>query len=246
MKNMKIALGAGLLSVLALLGGSIAGASAEARGGGLGTYRVTLINLTEGQPLSPPVALTHRNNLSVFEVGEEASDEIAAIAQDGNQSPGFSAFDGAPGVTDVVDVGTPLTPFGKQVGDFTFISQFEIEATRSDRLSLATMLICTNDGFTGVDGVRLPRQGSKVYLANAYDAGRELNTEASSDIVDPCSGLGPAPLAGDPNGNENVAVESDPREPIAHHPGISGDGDLDEEAHGWDEPVMLVIVQRIG
>ena len=27
---------------------------------------------------------------------------------------------------------------------------------------------------------------------------------------------------------------------------VSGGGDLDAEAHGWDGPVMLVIVERIG
>jgi len=51
----------------------------------------------------------------------------------------------------------PLTPNGHEVGDFTDTLTFDITARPGDRLSLATMLICTNDGFTGLDAARLPR-----------------------------------------------------------------------------------------
>ena len=38
-------------------------------------------------PFSPPVAATHDAGLHVFQVGQLASDELAAIAQDGNEVP---------------------------------------------------------------------------------------------------------------------------------------------------------------
>ena len=37
------------------------------------SYRVTLENLTAGQPLSPPVAATHKNNVVLFEIGRPVS-----------------------------------------------------------------------------------------------------------------------------------------------------------------------------
>jgi len=158
------------------------------------TFRVTLTNLTDGQPFSPPAVATHRPGLRIFGVGEPASDEIAAIAQDGNEASLVSTLDADPRVTQVVDVGRPLTPSGVAVGDFTDSVTVEITARPGDRLSLATMLICTNDGFLGLSGAALPGAGTVSYVLNGYDAGREDNSQQSEDIVDPCSLLGPPPL----------------------------------------------------
>ncbi len=210
----------------------------------LRTYEVTITNLTDGQPMSPPVAVTHRNQLRLFEVGEPASPAIVAIAEDGNQSVAVGALTGAPLVTDVVDGGQPLTPSGTTVGPFSDSLTFEITARPGDRVSLATMLICTNDGFTGIDAFTLPGNGTKVRMLAGYDAGSEDNTEASEDIVDPCSALGPVALAGDPNGNENAAVDTTPAQAIAMHPGVLSVGDL-AAAHDWDDPVAMVTITRV-
>src|SRR5437867_2536962 len=120
-----------------------------------------------------------------------------------------------------------------------------MQAHPGDRLSLAVMLICTNDGFSGLDGVQLPPHGSVTYHSAGYDAGTEDNTEQSTDIVDPCSGLGPLPLTGDPDGNVDAAVDSVPHVAIAHHPGIAGNGELSASAHGWDDPVASIMIERI-
>jgi hypothetical protein len=104
----------------------------------------------DGSTVFPAVAVTHHKDLSIFEVGKLASDEIAAIAVDGDQLPLFYRLRGARGVTHVVDIGRPITPRGIVRGTFTDSMTFEITARPGDRLSLATMLICTNDGFTGL------------------------------------------------------------------------------------------------
>lgn len=101
------------------------------------TYRVTLTNITDSQPFSPPAVATHRPGLRVFEVGAAASDEIAAIAQDGNELPLVGALAADPRVTQVVDVGRPLTRSGVVQGDFTDSATIEITARPGDRLSLA-------------------------------------------------------------------------------------------------------------
>ncbi len=213
----------------------------------LATYRVTLTNLTHGQPFSPPVAATHKASLHMFRVGDLATDELAAIAQDGDEVPMFNLFNGNGKVTQAVDVGRPLTARGTVVGRFTDTVMFEIHGAPGDKFSLATMLICTNDGFLGLDAVKLPQHGSEAFSLNGYDAGREQNTEASQDIVDPCSGLNPShPLADDPNGNEDAAVATTPAEPIQHHPGIKGKADLSKSFHGWRNPVASVTITRLG
>jgi len=219
--------------------------TSEASDDSLRTYRVTIENETDGQPFSPGVAVTHRKSTRLFHVGDAASPGIEAIAEDGNEAPAVAAEMAAQGITDVFDINRPITPEGTTVGSFTDEFTFEIKALPRDRLSLAVMLICTNDGFTGLDSVRLPKEGSVTYHAAGYDAGTENNTEQSEDIVDPCSALGPAPLAGDPNGNEDAAVDTSPHDTIHHHSGIEGGADLSASMHGWINPVAEITIERI-
>ncbi len=229
-----------------LLGLLVLGSSAVYAEPASATYKVTLQNLTKGQPLSPPVAATHQDGTHVFEVGKLATDQLAAIAQDGNEKPAFDLLNASGKATDVVDVGKPLTPSGKKVGDFSDTVTFMIKGAPGEKFSLATMLICTNDGFTGLDSVSLPASGSASFMLNSYDAGRENNTEKSVDIVDPCSALGPVKLTGDPNGNQDASVATNPAEAIKAHPGIKGGGDLTAADHGWTDPVAKVTIEQMG
>jgi hypothetical protein len=160
----------------------------------------------------------------------------------------FNLFNSSDRVTDAVDLGAPLTRVGKVVGSFVDTATFEIMAEPGDRLSLATMLICTNDGFLGLDAVRLPSHGARAFLINGYDAGRENNTQLSEHLVNPCSALGPVTLPGDPDGelDSGPRVSTVPPVPIHHHPNIQpGVGELSVAAHGWRDPVAVAVVSRI-
>ena len=234
-----------LLAAVALLGALAVPASVPASPA-TSTYRVTISNLTDSQPFSPPVAATHQKAIRMFQVGKLSSDELERIAEDGDEVPMFARFSASDKVTQAVDVGQPITRMGTSFGGFTDSATFEINAAPGDKFSIATMLICTNDGFLGLDAVKLPREGSLTYLLSSYDAGTEQNTEQSVDLVDPCSALGPTPLPGDPDGNRDAEVDTVPPDVIAHHPGIAGVGELSPEAHGWSDPVAQVVVERIG
>ena len=204
-------------------------------------YEITIENLSDGQPLSPPIAITHRKQLSLFAKGELASPEIEAIAEDGNNGFAAELWPTFRKTTQVVPLSQPLTRYGTTVGDFSDTITFEIWARPGDRLTIASMLICSNDGITGLSGVRLPKWGERTYYSHAYDAGTEANSELSSDLVDPCSALGPHPLNGDPNGNENTAVAPTP---IYLHDGIQGNGDL-TDAHDWNNKISRITIERI-
>lgn len=230
-----------LMAMLALA----APAVAEGDGSGaLRTYEVTLTNRAAGQPISPPVLVTHDRDIRFWHFGSQASEGIIAIAEDGN--PDVAALlEGVPGITDVVNVGQPLTRRGTTVGDFTDSVTVTIQARPGDRLSFAGMLICTNDGFTGVDSLQLPNsRGAQVTYTAAYDAGSEINTERSEDIVDACSALGPVTLASDINGNENKNAAIDASGVVSRHRGIVGESDL-LSAHNWDRGVVKVAVKMI-
>ena len=203
------------------------------------TYRVTVTNLTTGQPLSPGVFVTHSRRVSLFSERAEASAGIREIAENGDPSVAAAALTGARGVRAVVTTGAPIgivggTPFPSSLS-------FEIEAGgNANLLSLSLMLICTNDGFAGLDGVRLPGgfHDEAVFYAEGYDAGTERNDELAASIVPPCFGIGPVKgLVGGAGRTAQNGV-------VRHHRGIRGIADL-TSAHDWDGPVARVTVQRI-
>jgi spondin N len=234
----------GLVS-LAVLGAVLASGTAAASGER--TYRVRIVNLTDGQPLTPPVLVTHRSGFDLFSVGDLASVGVMQVAENGNVPNLVSSLEQAMGVTNIV-VGTePLVP-ASLPGSASHPDRatFTVEASGHARfLSYVSMLVCTNDGFTGMDRVRLPDDvgDTMVLVANGYDAGTEVNTEDFADIVPPCQSLVGV------TGSDLGTGVSDPSllegGVIHHHPGISGDADLVPSVHGWDDPVVRIRITRV-
>jgi hypothetical protein len=211
-------------------------------------YEVKVKNLTSGQPLSPPVVATHKGRHVIFEVGQPASVGVREIAENGNNAPLLAFLEADPfkQVADFEGGTEPLVPEGTP-GSATFDDRatFTLKARKSTkRLSFATMLICTNDGFTGADSLRVPGKVGKVarMRTDGYDAHTEINTEDYADIVPPCQ-----ELIGDSSGEPGTGV-SDPALAeggiIAHHRGIQGGADLKPAIHGWTDPVARIKVER--
>lgn len=219
-------------------------ASSAATGpAGAASYHVTLENLTESQPFTPPLAVTHRQSISIFQVGESASFGVQQIAENGNLDPLIEALHMERHAKDlVVTMGPTLPPVlpGEMV-------EFEISTKEGAKyLSFISMLICTNDGFTGVDSARLPRDvgGSTMMYTASYDAGTEMNTEDFEDLVPPCPALTGVESDEDGTGMSNPDLAEGGV--IHHHPGIAGTADLDPAIHGWTDPVAKIVIERIG
>jgi hypothetical protein len=193
------------------------------------TYMVTVENLTPAgsQPLSPPLIVVHGDRADVWSVGDIASHPVAAIAEDANNAPAVNVLSSLRGVrsaTTGIDTGAtapaPIGPGAKQT--------YAVRAHAGQRLSIVSMLVNTNDGFTGLDGLRLRHRGTTVY-ANAYDGGSEVNNQLAATIPGP---VGNAPFVRDPEGDV-----------IRAHPGIqAGVGDLDPAVHGWTGPVAKITI----
>lgn len=244
MKLRKILVAVALPVLLAAVGTAPAAAHPRER-----TYEVTITNLTTGQPLTPPVVATHNGGFHVFQVGEAASFGVKEVAENGNLTPLLEDLGDEPKVSHVLATGTgPLVPDGlpgSGVGDPSVT--FAIGAGPKARyLSFVSMLICTNDGFTGVDRLRLPNKvgASRTAYTNGYDAGTEVNTEDFADIVPPCQ-----PLVGISSDDPGTDV-SDPALAeggvIHHHPNVRGGADLVPAVHGWTDPVAVITITRIG
>ena len=211
------------------------------------TYEVTVSNLTSGQAFSPPVIATHRDAADVFTVDDAANEGIKEIAENGNNAALIEALGSNTDVFEFQQGETPLVPADNPGGtDFGSEATYTIHANIEDRyLSLATMLICTNDGFTGLDSVTLPfRVGENLTLyANGYDAGTEINTEDFADIVPPCQGLIGVSSDDEGTGTSNPALAEDGI--ISLHPNVEGGDDLLEDVHGWTDPVAKIEIKRV-
>jgi hypothetical protein len=211
------------------------------------TYEVKITDLTHGQPLTPPVVATHRAATGMFTVGEKASFALKEIAENGNLAPMIAQLDSDKHVADFAAAAAPLVPAGLP-GSAMFGDTVTLTVTASKGakfLSFASMLICTNDGFTGVSSLRLPKHvGDAVVVRSAgYDAGTELNTEDFADIVPPCQGL-VGVSSGEPGtGTSNPALAEGGV--IHHHAGIVGGADLVPAIHGWTDPVAEIVVERV-
>ena len=212
--------------------------SAAANSAATHTYRVTVTNLTTGQPLSPGVAVTHTNKVALFSMGAAASEGIRLIAENGDPTTAAADLAGVAGIHSVVATTAPVGRIGGPV--FPSSLSFEIDAAaNANYLSMSLMLICTNDGFAGLNAARLPGGFNEaVFYAAGYDSGTEVNDEVAGSIVGPCFGIGPVTglMGGGGRTAENGVVHM--------HRGIQGIADL-TSAHDWTGPVARIVVQRI-
>jgi Spondin_N len=221
-----------LLALGALLAAGllIAPASGSDDDGGTKVWSVTIENLTPpgpgapgSQPLSPPLFVVHSSRADVWSVGEIASHGVAAIAEDADNSVLESALPQVDGVKSVATgAGGPI-PSGAT-------RTYTVETTGGfNRLSVLTMLVNTNDAFTGLDSLRLRGEGTTLETM-AYDAGSERNNELKSHIPGPCCNN---PFVRDPEGNL-----------IRMHEGITGRGELDPAKYDWSEPAAMITIER--
>ncbi len=190
------------------------------------TYEVTITNLTRGQILSPPIIFTHRDSFRLFEAGEPASAEVAAVAEDAVNGPLLELLEDSPKVRDASVADAPLPP-GKSV------TLYVNARGRARFLGAIGMLVVTNDAFFGAQGLTLPRYGSRTYRAIAYDAGSEGNSELCAQI--------PGPPCNTPGVRNLEAAEG-----FVHvHAGIHGVGDLSPAVYDWRNPVVQIVVKRV-
>ncbi len=191
------------------------------------TYKITVTNLTPGQPIAPVMVATHRAGMSFFQVGAAPSPELAALAEAGNGKPLAAMLLTLPDVSDA-QVGAGGIGPGKT-------TTVMVTAHRGmDRLSLGAMLGNTNDGFIALRDVVLPKGRQTVtYMADGYDAGSETNDELCATVPGPaCRG---AALSPEDSGEGFVHI----------HNGVHGMGGLSAAEYDWRNPVAQVVIERM-
>ncbi len=192
------------------------------------SYEVTLTNLTRGIYFTPLIVATHTADAAFFSVGQPPSQPLADLAEGGATMPLAMALDDAGVAGDIQFTGGGLIGPGESRTVTVHAS-----LRRFPRLSLAGMLLPTNDSFVAVNSLPLNKKLESVSVfAVAYDAGSESNDELCTSIPGPQCGGEPFSMG---LGEGFVHVS----------PGIQGVGDLAPENYDWRNPVAAVHIVRI-
>ncbi|MEM7217047.1 MAG: spondin domain-containing protein [Pseudomonadota bacterium] len=200
-------------------------------------FEVTGTNLTSGQSLSRLAVVAHGPGYEMFTIGEPATLGLESLAEGGGTADLLGEADAESSVLATASGDLPFDPGASSTLSFT------IETLDTDlRLSLATMLENTNDGFAGVRDIVIGDMDAgairKIY-AVAYDAGTEADTETADTV--------PGPAVG---GGGFNPTRDDQADRVSMHAGvISDDAGLPTSAldaeHRFDNPVLLVAIVRL-
>lgn len=224
--------------VLLALGGLVA-APANAR-----EVSVEVTNLTNAVYFTPLLIAVQDADSHLFEVGTPASANLQAMAEGGDIS-GLIADVEAGGGIHVAD------PAGGVLGPGQSASAIlAVHGRTGTHLSIVAMLLPTNDGFVGLDALKIPEaRGRYVILVPGYDAG----TEANDEIINGGGAPGVPGIPADPGGNGGTggtgAANPDHNPTVHIHRGVLGDtsdiggpSDLNTLVHRWLNPVARVVL----
>lgn len=217
------------LATALLASGSMAEATEPGSNASRGSrvFEVSITNLTRGQTFTPILVATHSPRVEFFELGKPSGNGLAVLAEDGNTAVLASELASTGEVLDAQTIPGLLAPGAT--------ATIRVRATaRFDRLSVAAMLIPTNDSFMALDSLDLPWIGGSVTrTVLAYDAGSEPNDELCRNIPGPrCGGEGSSPSR---NGEGFVHVSG----------GMHGIGDLAASVYDWRNPVARIVIRRV-
>jgi hypothetical protein len=196
------------------------------------TYEVTVTNITYNQQFTPLLLATHQPTIRFFTLGQPAIPQLVTLAEEGNVAPLRKLLDDSP-LVNATAAGNGLLDPGKSI-------TFQIQGNPwRDRLSVAAMLIPTNDAFMSLNAVALPYPGWPVqtYTAVAYDAGSEVNDELCTSI--------PGPFFAECNGSGGGARVNGGEGFVHVHRGMHGVGSFKATARDWRNPVATVSVRLL-
>jgi hypothetical protein len=211
-------------------------------------FTVTIKNLTNGIYFTPLLVTAHDGDTRLFETGSPASAALQAMAEGGDIS-GLVAAVGGPDRDTIVDPAGGLLAPGGMVSDV----YLNTNRTRNRYLSLVAMLLPTNDGFVGLDSLRIPWiPGTYRYYLVGYDAGTEANDELVTGGGAPGVPGIPAAPGGDAGTGGAGVADADNNTTVHIHRGVIGGredaqaeggiSDLDATIHRWLNPVAEVII----
>lgn len=195
------------------------------------TYSVSVTNLTNNQALSPIGAILHNSGYHAYSLGDAADNALEILAESGDNSALLGSAAADTMVIDTTSGSGMIAPGNSETINVLGYSN-------NSRLTLATMLVNTNDAFSAIDAVdisELVSGESLVLYANVYDAGTETNSEAAADVPG--------------QGGEGFNASRDDRNFVAVHAGVVSmddglTGSALDQSYRFDNPVAKIVVTR--
>ena len=199
-------------------------------------YEVTITNITAGQSFTPQLVVTHPGDVILFKLGEPASEALEILAEGGDTAPLSEALGAV--AMDVQTIPGLLEP-GQQ-------SSIVVTGHPGQGyVSVAAMMIPTNDNFMAMNRIKLPASGGLQRLVPAYDAGTEYNDQSCANIPGPqCGGEGEGYSPGPNEGDEGFVYISNGIHELGSED-ASGAELIGPHEYDWRNPVARVTVKRM-
>ncbi|PRO69358.1 spondin domain-containing protein [Alteromonas gracilis] len=220
--------------------------------GNSAVYTVQITNLTYSQPFAPAAVILHESGFHSFSEGEPASMGIEIMAEGGDPSMVITEAMDSTDFLDAQNSGGILGP--RSMGTELTLVVPELDADDL-RLTVTTMLVNTNDAFTGLNAANVSNMAVgdiKTFMTVTWDAGTEANTETAATM--------PGPAAGAAGGGGEAAgydvVRDDLTDSVRLHQGVVTSANANDpsreglstsvltEAHRFDFPTSRVVITR--
>ncbi len=208
-------------------------------------FTIEVTNLTYAQPLSPPAIVLHNRSYRLFSEGVEASIGLEELAESGSNASLLEEANTDDSVIQTIAGDSLILPGSSQ--EFTLRLEADLNddidtVLAESEISLVTMLVNTNDAFTGKKNIDISAfeiNQSKTFSGPVWDSGTEENSETADSI--------PGPAA---NGEGfNSSRENDVNKVIFHAGVVSKDDGLSSsaltQAHRFDQPASRIRITRI-
>ena len=205
-------------------------------------YSVKIENLTHSSYFGPLLISAHPTGSMLFTSGMPASMSLQKMAEGGDIS-GLEADLMAAGANNIVNPAAGLLMPGKHT-----TANLVNPAANNTRLSIAAMLVPSNDAFVTLNNLILPTMpGTYTYLLNAYDAGTEANDEIRGSGALGMPGMPVAPPLEALVGTGGTGISATAEGFVHIHRGVLGDhnitggvSDINASSQRWLNPVARV------
>ncbi len=234
MKQLNIrTLKSGALCLMLASTGLLTACGSDSDDADMASFEITVTNLSANQPLSPLAALLHDGDYKAWSIGGVASSGLEVLAEGGDNST-FISDDASMLMTSA----SGSEPVGPGASDTLTVTA---DLASVMQITLASMLVNTNDAFTGTTGLdvsTLAVGDSMKQTLPIYDAGTEANDELAGTIP------GPA------DGGEGFNAIRDDVDFVARHPGVVSQDDgysssVLNGSHRFDSPIAKLVVTRL-
>ena len=232
--------------------GSNGSNGADGTNGNLAVFTVQLTNLTYSQPFSPAAIILHEPGYNAFVDGDAASLGLEQLAEGGNPAEVMAEALAATQYLDAVATSGATAPRSIGAMSTLLVPLLDVDNLR---ISFTTMLVDTNDAFTGINAADISNMtvGQSVsFMTPTWDSGTEANTETASTMPGPAAGA-----AGGGGASAGFDAARDDLFDLVHfHPGVVTSANASDsskeglsssvltEADRWDNPTARIVITR--